>query len=83
MEPVGTLLKIARIKSGLNQEEVIARLLKMGISLTQVSLSRYENDRREVGTDLLKALSIIYGIPVQDLIWSREEIQLYGIKRGE
>lgn len=79
MEQVGTRLKIARFRSGLSQEEVIERLARKGFSITQVSLSRYENDHREISLDLLKQLSLIYGVPIQELIWSREEIAMYSI----
>ena len=79
MENVGTRLKIARFRSGLSQEEVIERLARRGFAITQVSLLRYENDHREIGLDLLKQLSLIYGVPVQELIWSREEIEMYSL----
>ena len=74
MSTVGQRLKIARIKSSLQQKEVIAILKSKGISLTQTSLSRYESDIREVSLNLLRELSLIYNTDVNNIIWSELEL---------
>lgn len=74
MDTVGTRLKIARIKASLRQEEVIEKLRQKGYEITQTTLSRYENDKREIGIELLKQLSLLYRVNVESIIWSEYEI---------
>ena len=74
MESVGTRLKIARIKANLRQDEVVEKLKKRGYDITQTTLSRYENDKREIGLELLKQLSILYRINVNNIIFSEHEL---------
>jgi transcriptional regulator with XRE-family HTH domain len=75
MNSVGNRLKIARINAGLFQDQVIEKLKDRGYDITQVTLSRYENDKREVGIELLRQLSLIYRVSVETLIWDQEELQ--------
>lgn len=75
MNTTGTRLKIARINSGLRQNQVVELLKKRGYDISQNTLSRYENDQREIGIELLKQLSLIYKVRVETLIWSQDELQ--------
>jgi transcriptional regulator with XRE-family HTH domain len=81
MNSVGNRLKIARINARLLQDQVIEKLKDRGYDITQVTLSRYENDKREVGIELLRQLSLIYKVSVETIIWDQEELQL--IKQGK
>lgn len=75
MNTTGTRLKIARINSGLRQNQVVELLKKRGYDISQNTLSRYENDQREIGIELLKQLCLIYKVRVETLIWSQDELQ--------
>jgi transcriptional regulator with XRE-family HTH domain len=75
MNTVGNRLKIARINSGLRQDQVIDKLKERGFSISQVTLSRYETDKREIGIELLRQLSSIYRVGVETIIWSQEELK--------
>lgn len=71
---VGTRLKVARINAGYRQIQVVEILARKGYEVSQNSLSNYENDRREVGLELLKLLSEIYRVSPEKIIWSEKEL---------
>lgn len=76
MDTIGMRLKLIRTECRLRQEDVLLLLeKKYGISLTQASFSRYENDKRDPDRTLLKALSEIYGYPVMKLMFSAVELK--------
>lgn len=75
MTTVGTRLKKAREKAKLKQEDVILKLNKLGFDVKQSSLSRYENDKREMELKLLKALADIYQVNVLKIIYDDDEYQ--------
>lgn len=76
MDTVGTRLKISRIKANLRQDEVVDKLKQKGYDITQTTLSRYENDKREIGIELLKQLSLLYRVDVNSIIWSEYELYM-------
>lgn len=65
---MGINLKIARIKSGLTQEELCKK-----VNVGRVTLSRLENGEGNPSRDLMLKLSKVLGTPVQELFFSNEE----------
>lgn len=74
MSTVGTRLKIARINANYRQTQVVEILSSKGYDISQNTLSRYENDKREIGLELLKLLSLLYRISPEKLLWSEQEL---------
>lgn len=74
MSTVGTRLKIARINANYRQTQVVEILASKGYDISQNTLSRYENDKREIGLELLKLLSLLYRISPEKLLWSEQEL---------
>ena len=61
-------LKAARVNANLTQEAVAKEL---GISKN--TIINYELYRRTPSVELAKKIAEIYGMPVDDIIWSLEE----------
>ena len=73
MESLGIKLKVARVKSRLNQSEAVEKLKGYGINITQSYLSKFENDVNEPDIRQLKALAKVYNIDVLTLIFTDDE----------
>lgn len=61
-------LKAARVNANLTQEEV-AKTLKIGKN----SIVNYESYASVPSVDLAKKLATLYGMKVDDIIWSSDE----------
>lgn len=64
---VGANLRKARLSNGLSQEQLIAQLNLQGLDLDRTSLSRIENQNREVYDYELVYFSKVLNISILDL----------------
>ena len=64
---VGANLRKARLSNGLSQEQLIAQLNLQGLDLDRTSLSRIENQNREVYDYELVYFSKVLKISILDL----------------
>lgn len=64
--PIGPNLKKFRLKAGLSQESVAAKLQTRGLDIHQKILSEMELGTYSIRISVLLALSELYNIPIQD-----------------
>ena len=64
---IGSNLKKIRLLNGLSQEQLIAQLNLLGLDLDRTSLSRIENQNREVYDDELVYFSKALKVNIVDL----------------
>lgn len=72
----GELIKAARKKAGMTQEELGSKLGVSGSSIAQ-----WENDLRNPKLDTLQRIASALGVPVQDLISDWEAVDKEEFKR--
>jgi transcriptional regulator with XRE-family HTH domain len=63
----GKKIRLIRISKGITQEELCARLNVKGIEIGRSMLSRIENGNREISDYIVKVISEILGVSVQEL----------------
>lgn len=66
----GNLLYKLRTRSNLTQGEVASKL-----GVTNKAVSKWENGKAKPTTDVLKKLSILFNIPIEELLQIKEKDQ--------
>lgn len=62
-------LKAARVNAGLTQGDTVREMQKMGYKLSKNTLINYEKYRTKPDIDTAKALAVLYGLTVDDIIF--------------
>ena len=77
---VGGNLKELRLRAGLTQEEVAAR-----VGVSRQAVSGYESGRRQPDLELLEAFAHLYGVELSELLSGGEGRwkELAGLRRAE
>lgn len=75
MDNLGIRLKVARIKSGLNQSQAVEELSKLGEEMSQSYLSKIENNIHEPSLGQLKTFAKVYRVDVLELLYSEQELR--------
>lgn len=62
-------LRAARVNAGLTQSDTVREMQKMGYKLSKNTLINYEKYRTKPDIDTAKALAVLYGLTVDDIIF--------------
>lgn len=65
---VGTIIRSQRIKQGLSQEQLAAKVQLQGCDLTRSALAKIECGQRSIYPDELKAVKQALNIPYEALL---------------
>ena len=69
----GANIEKLRKLRGMKQLELIAQMQVMGVDINPSSLSKLEGQRRVATDRELQAIAKIFGVPIEELLKSKEE----------
>lgn len=78
---IGSKIKSIREQKGLNQIDVVLRLVEKKINMSRETLSKIENDNRSISAVELKALCSVLGIDISSIFDEEETDDLVTLFR--
>ena len=77
--PIGKNIRNIRIKKGISQDELAARLCVMDYPISRSAISNIETGKRNIKLDYLKSLKIIFNVEYDEFFkeWIKTWILFY------
>lgn len=67
--PIGRNIQTIRMKKGLTQMDVVAKMQMMGSNISRSTLANIETGRRNIKASDLKALKVIFDIQYEEFFY--------------